>query len=305
MSLKIQNGLFKFDLTDYHAILGLPFDADTKQIRQRYLKVAQRLHPDTCKAKSDAEKKKANEILSKLVNPAYEKLSKEPSRIEHLIILSQTGKTLSLDRVKTTLTGEAAQQLAQSLANAEQLYQKLLKSLSNEQFSSINSILPTIARLSELNLVFLALKQGQLDRPVAKTAPPSAIKTTTMTSGAFKNTDKETSVSPVANYIRRAQEHLDKNNPNQALAEMRDALKLEPNNSTCHGLMGLAYLKQNQVTMAKVHINKAWQSNAQDPIAIKAKQELDRLVPTDDKTKTSAGQSGNSGFFGLFGGKKK
>jgi tetratricopeptide (TPR) repeat protein len=304
MSLKIQHGLFKFDLTDHHAILGLPFDADTKQIRQRYLKVAQRLHPDTCKAKNDAEKKKANEILSKLVNPAYEKLSKEPSRAEHLIILSQTGKTLSLDRFKTTLTDESAQQLAQSLANAEQLYKKLLQSLANEQFSAIESILPTIARISELNLVFLALKQGQLERPVAKTAPPSGMKTT-MTSGAFKKTDTETPISPVANYLRRAQEHLNKNNPAQAIAEMRDALKLEPNNSTCHGYMGLAYLKQNQVTMAKVHINKAWQSNAQDPIAIEAKQALEKLVPTEDKTKTSAGQSGNSGFFGLFGGKKK
>ena len=79
-------------------------------------------------------------IFSKLINPAYEKLSKDSSRLEHLIILAQTGKTLTIDRVKTTLTSESAQQLAQSLANAEQLYKKLLQSLANEQFSSIDSI---------------------------------------------------------------------------------------------------------------------------------------------------------------------
>lgn len=56
MSFKIQQGLFKLDIVDRHAILGVPIDADSKQIRQRYLKVAYRLHPDTCKAESETQK---------------------------------------------------------------------------------------------------------------------------------------------------------------------------------------------------------------------------------------------------------
>ncbi|MBF2020984.1 MAG: DnaJ domain-containing protein [Hydrococcus sp. C42_A2020_068] len=303
MSFKIQQGLFKLDIVDHYAILGISLDSDTKQIRQRYLKIAQRLHPDTCKATSNAEKQQANQILSKLVNPAYEQLSKDVTRTEYLLILSQMGKTLTLDGGKITLVSESAKQLAQAINNADQLYKKLLQSLALEQYTSIDKILGTIAQISELNLVYLMLKQGQI-APVKATqtfaAKPAA-------ESQVKKTEPETPVSPVASYIRRAQEYLDRKNSAQAIVEMRDALKIEPNNSTCHGLMGLAYLQQNQMTMAKVHINKAWQANPKDPIAMKAKQELNKLVPSEDsKSKTSAERSSSSGFLGgLFGGKKK
>jgi curved DNA-binding protein CbpA len=304
MSFKIQQGLFKLDIVDRHAILGVPIDADGKQIRQRYLKVAYRLHPDTCKADSEAQKKLANQILSKLVNPAYENLSKDHSRTEHLLILAQTGKTLAPESTKATVTSEPAKQLLQAIANIDSVYKKLLQSLASEQYTSIDQILKKIAQISELNLVYLTLKQGQIER--AKTSIPPSAKLTTET--AFKKPaqpEKETYISPVANYIRRAQEALNRNNLAQVIIEMRDALKQEPNNSTCHGLMGLAYLRQNQLTMAKVHINKAWQANPQDPTAIQAKQELDKLIPPDNQTKTS-NEPGKSGFLGgLFGGKKK
>jgi preprotein translocase subunit Sec63 len=302
MSFKIQQGLFKFDIVDHYAILGLPLDADTKQIRQRYLKIAHRLHPDTCKATSNAEKQQANQILSKLVNPAYEQLSKDGARAEYLLILSQMGKTLTLEGGKITLVSESAKQLSQAIANAEQLYKKLLQSLISEQYTSIDKVLGTIAQISELNLVYLMLKQGQI-APV-KTTQTLAAKPTA--ESQVKKTEPETPVSPVANYIRRAQEYLDRKNSAQAIVEMRDALKIEPNNSTCHGLMGWAYLQQNQMTMAKVHINKAWQANPKDPIAMKAKQELDKLVTSEDsKSKTSAERSGGGFLGGLFGGKKK
>lgn len=56
MSFKIKSGLFKFDLTDHHAILGVPVDADFKDIRKRYLQIARRLHPDSCGAKTETAK---------------------------------------------------------------------------------------------------------------------------------------------------------------------------------------------------------------------------------------------------------
>jgi curved DNA-binding protein CbpA len=301
MSFKPQQGLFKLDLVDHYAILGVPLDADPKQIRQRYLKVAYQLHPDTCQASSDAEKKQATRILSKLVNPAYEHLSKDNSRAEYLLILSHMGKTLTMESGKITLTSEPAKELAQAVANTEQTYKKLLQSLASEQYNSIGEILKTIAQISELNLVYLMLKQGQI-LPAKTTQLP---KSKTASETQVEKPQTETTVSPVANYIRRAQDYLDRNNSAQAILEMRDALKIEPNNSTCHGLMGLAYLKQNQMTMAKVHINKAWQSNPADPVAMKAKQELGKLVPDESKVKTSDERASNSGFFGLFGGKKK
>jgi predicted Zn-dependent protease len=100
---------------------------------------------------------------------------------------------------------------------------------------------------------------------------------------------------------------------------LREALQLEPNNSQCHSLMGMVYLKQNQATMAKIHFNKALQINPQEPLALEGKQKLEqpsgkagkatgataaspqKTAPKGDKPD---GKSGG-GLFGLFGGKKK
>jgi curved DNA-binding protein CbpA len=296
-----QQGLFKFDLIDHHAVLGVPIDADVQQIRQRYLKIAYRLHPDTCKAQTSQEKRKANKLLSKLVNPAYEKLSKEKSLVEYLVVLSQIGKKLTLDGQKMTLASDAAKKLSQAGINVELVYKTLMQSMVSNQYVLLEQVIPQIAEISELNLVYLTLKQGQGIQEKSSSSVPGKT-----TSPKKTPEEEEESVSPSASYLRRAQESLDRNNCAQAILELRDALKLEPNNSTCHGLMGLAYLKQNQLTMAKVHINKAWQLNPKDPIAIKSKQDLDQLTPSDNKTKTPSDPSGNSGIFGsLFGGKKK
>ena len=39
------HGLFKFDYTDYHAILGVSLDAEFAEVRKRYMRLARRLHP--------------------------------------------------------------------------------------------------------------------------------------------------------------------------------------------------------------------------------------------------------------------
>uniref|UniRef100_A0ACD5GVI3 Tetratricopeptide repeat protein n=1 Tax=Desertifilum tharense IPPAS B-1220 TaxID=1781255 RepID=A0ACD5GVI3_9CYAN len=72
-------------------------------------------------------------------------------------------------------------------------------------------------------------------------------------------------MTPVDQYYRRAEELMSKGNLAQAILELRDALKLEPSNSSCHSLLGEIYLKQNQSTMAKVHINQALKAQSQRP----------------------------------------
>lgn len=94
MFFSIGDGLFKVNLTDHHATLGLPLDADGKQVRKRYLKIASKIHPDTCKLADQDQADYAGQILSKLVNPAYEYLSKSSNLQEHNLILSQTGKKI-------------------------------------------------------------------------------------------------------------------------------------------------------------------------------------------------------------------
>jgi hypothetical protein len=96
MLFPIKQGLFQYDLTDHYAILGVPLDANSKQIRDRYHKIAFRLHPDTCKAQTEQERLLANQVLSKLVNPAYEilNINLQNSLIENCIITNALGQTV-------------------------------------------------------------------------------------------------------------------------------------------------------------------------------------------------------------------
>ena len=298
MNFPIQQGLFKYDLTDHYAILGLPLNADSKQIRKRYLIVARGLHPDTCKDKTENGKKLANKLLSKLVNPAYELLSKEESRKEYLLILSQMGRNLAAELSTITLASDTAQKLFQATQNADLVYYKLLKPLVADQYGDLNQVLPKIAQLSELNLVYLMVQSTQQasakPKPKVKTPPKEPV----------RQPEKTAPVSAVDTSIRRAQEYLERKNISQAIVELREALKKEPNNCTCHGLLGLAYLQENQQTMAKVHINKAWKVNPKNPVAIQAKQALEKVIKSDSPPKT-ADKSTGGGLFGSLFGKKK
>ncbi|MBE9115451.1 DnaJ domain-containing protein [Lusitaniella coriacea LEGE 07157] len=320
MSFKIKRGLFKFDLTDHHAVLGIPINADTKQARKQYLKIARSLHPDTVKSKSDVEKKQASELLSKLVNPAYEQLSKSASQNEYQLVLSQTGKRLAGERNKPALESDIAKQLARAGANIDTAYQTALKQLASSQYEDPAQALKTIAEISELNMVYLMCKQGSGVGVKSKAQPTGSSnaspKSPTGSKPPASAQAQPEKTSPVDPYVRRAQEYIKKNNYAKAVLELRDALKLEPNNSSCHAMLGMTYLRQNQVTMAKVHINKALASNPEEPLALQGKKALDRIMgqttPSSNKSSAAASQSKSSqqqskkGLFGgMFGGKKK
>jgi curved DNA-binding protein CbpA len=302
MSFNIKYGLFKLDIPDHYAVLGIPLNSDPQQVRLRYLKVAQRLHPDTCKATSEEEKQVANNLLSKLVNPAYEKLSKERSRNEYNLMLSQTGKQMAQKGGKITLASEAAKKLFKAESNLDLVYKNLLQKLSQEEYTDISKVTQRIAQLSELNLVYLILTEGSKlkERQKSKTT-----QTQTQTQSQTRTpVNKETVPGKIANIdncIRRAQQYLTQHNADLAIKELKYGLSLEPNNSICHALLGLAYLQQKQITMAKVHINSASKTSPKEPIVMKAIQELGKYTNID------SGQTNRSGGIlgGLFGSKKK
>ncbi len=336
MSFAIKQGLFKLNITDHYAILGVPIDADAKQIRLKYLQIAQKLHPDTCKGDS-LEKKLASEILSKLVNPAYENLSRKTSYTEYQIVLAQIGQQFAEKRDRITVDSEAARELLQAGDKVELVYPKLLKTLTADLYQPLEKALLKIAAISELNLVYLMLKQGQgikpEEKPITKPTTTKPAKQPPQATATQANNQAQTeestptshSQSRIASYIRRAKEYIAKGSFTQAISELREALKIDPKNSTCHALIGQAYLRQNQLTMAQIHIKKAYQENSQDPIVLEIKQELDKLSKnktdtnknTTDSSKStqsssrsdtskSAPKSGTSGIFGsLFGSKKK
>lgn len=348
MSFQIERGLFKFDFTDHHAVLGIPVNADVKEVRKRYLSIARKLHPDSNRSGSESEKKQANQLLSKLVNPAYEQLSQVNNR-DYLVSLSHMGRRLAAEGGKISLTSDVAKQLARSGPSLDGYYKSSVQNLAAKQYESLDQVLDKIAEISELNMVYLMLKasKGEGIKPPStisnakttgvktgkeadsrnRTTPVTAKGSTTTPTGTVTGTASvsqsgnlpdsyETMKLRVVEYVRRAEGYMVKQNFAGAVLELREALKLDQNNSNSHALLGIAYLKQNQPGMAKVHLTKALQLNPKDERALRAKQYLDKLIeksggrkqkdsPRSEPAKPPT-QPGSGGLFGgLFGGKKK
>lgn len=316
MSFRIDRGLFKFDFTDHHAILGVPVDAGVNDIRKRYLKIARRLHPDSCKAESEAEKQRASQMLSKLVNPAYEQLSQDRTRAEYVVMVGRMGKRLAGEAANAQPQGETAKQLAQAGGDLDHSYKTALQKLAQTQYESLSQVLEVTAQISELNMVYLRRKGGSgvptptMSAPLKDRTPPPP------KDGVKDSPPPPPPPSSVAEpYFRRADELITKNQFAKAEIELREALKMEPNNSRCHSLLGMVYLKQTppKVTMAKVHITQALKLNPQDPIGLEGKQSLDKLAQKVAGGKTTTppkpGQGKpedkpGGGLFGMFGKKK-
>ncbi|AVH72569.1 J domain-containing protein [Nostoc sp. 'Lobaria pulmonaria (5183) cyanobiont'] len=315
MSFKIDRGLFKYDFIDHHAVLCVPVDADVKEIRKRYLQVARRLHPDSSLTETAAQKHLGNELLSKLVNPAYEKLSGDRTRTEYILILSQIGKRLVQESASVTLNTGLARQLVEA-ANIDHFYKTAIAKLAQTQYDSLEQAQQVIAQASELNLVYLMRSAGK-----ASAAPPPPAQPKVQSGTPEPNTPKNTAPAPpkedliVEQYIRRAQSLIDKNQFAQAKVELQDALKLEPKNSRCHSLIAMVYLKQNQLKMAKIHFDNALKLDPSDETALQWKPKIDKALgqqPSDQKVTSSPNngdkqpeKSGSGLFGGLFGGKKK
>ncbi|MBP5977578.1 DnaJ domain-containing protein [Brasilonema sp. CT11] len=301
-------GLFKYDFIDYHAVLCVPIDADVKEIRKRYLKIARRLHPDTCRDESDAQKELKNELLSKLVNPAYETLSGEKQRMEHILILSQMGKRLVQESASVELNSDVAQELA-SVAHYKHVYKSGLAKIAETQYDSLDKVQDTIALVSELNLVYTMRSAGK----IFAAAPPLIAQPEISTNAPAVNQTRVISPpqkkdSVVLQYIRRAQDLISQNQLAQARVELQDALKLEPNNSRCHSLIGVVYLKQNLTTSAKVYFNRALELDPKDETALAGKLKVEQITgqKLNGAKRTASSNLGGGGLFGgLFGGKKK
>ncbi|MGK7889907.1 MAG: tetratricopeptide repeat protein [Leptolyngbyaceae cyanobacterium] len=328
MALKIDQGLFSSDFTDHHAVLGVSVDAEPKDIRKRYLKIARRLHPDSSALKTDAEKQLAHELLSKLVNPAYEKLTQEKDQAEYNLLLKLKGKQASQQQETIVLTTQTAGKLA-GTANFSSEYATALNQLSSKQYDSLDETLDITGQISELNLVYL-MKQAQSGgvRPPSTSAPAPTPSSPPTDGPPTAGTTAPPPPSPprppgnkpsreeiIKRYIDRSMTYEGQGNLPEAIRELREALKFEPKSGECHSRLGNVYMKAKQNTMAKVHFNQALRLDPNDTMAQAAMRRLDPSAKTGpakqpngksttDK-KTKGKDKAGGGLFGLFGGKKK
>jgi curved DNA-binding protein CbpA len=303
MSFQLDRGLFQFDFTDRHAILGVGVNAKEADIRERYQAVARVLHPDSGKWKTDADRNLAVQLFSRLVTHAYGALSRASQREEHAIMLELIGKRLIEEGNKLQIADPLCQQLYQSGNDFELVYDRLLTEIVAKQYNFLPESVEIINQISELNLVYLLRKQLQLVR----SAPPSASNGAISKSGKETTSTELTKSSLLESALRRADDYMSKKNWTNAVQELREIISAEPGNARAHASLGLAYLYQQQTTMAKLSINKALQLDPKHPQAIHAKQEFDRVVngnQTAANGKAAPKKSNEGKMFGGFFSKK-
>jgi len=328
---KVKCGLFLYDCEDYHAVLGLPVDAPQEAIRNRYLQVTRQIHPDRRKLSQPEDGPIADKLLAKLVNPAYETLFKNKERrTEHKLILDATAKRLAAEGNPPPLKNETAQKLAQAGRDLDVRYRSTLKELSKRLYEDVNQTTTLIGELSELNLIYIfrqaldgksatgkasnpptsasAVESTPAESKPTPTGAPSP--NTTAASGVSQSTppepreaaqtEQERLEAMVAPYLQRARASIQNKSYTQAVLELRDALALDPKSATSHGLLGYAYLRQNQIGMARVHTRKALQLEPKEQSALTTQKELDKKEGGKNQKK------GGGGFLGgLFGRGKK
>lgn len=291
-------GLFKYDFTDQHAILGVPLDAEFNDIRKRYMKIARRLHSDTCSFESQADKDWANQFLSKVVNPAYNRFSKESDRKEYSLLLAAISKRVLKEQGKMHIESAAAKELT-TAKNWEEAYKTAVGKLALKQYESVEETQEAIDQISELNMVYLLRKER-----IGIATPPPPPPTPTPTPTPPTPTPTPTPI-PVIDprteaYCRRAQGFMDSKNYAKASLELREVLKGDPKHSKAHAMLAMCYFEQNQATMAKLEMNKALASNPEEPTALEVKKKLEQAA-----SKAKKGDDKPGFFASLFSGKKK
>ncbi len=297
MSFKLDRGLFQFDFTDRHAILGVSVNAEEVDIRERYKTVARLLHPDSAQWKTDEERNFAVRLFSSLVTHAYGALSKSSTREEQSIVLQLLSKRLVEEGSNLAIADPLCQQLYQSGADFEQVYARTLVEMGKRQYLDLHRSIEAIQQISELNMVYLLRKQLQ----TVRSTPPQAIPSKPAAKVAETTADLA-KPSPIEGALRRADEYVSKKNWAKAGLELREATAIEPNSARAHALMGLVYLNQQQITMAKISMKKALQLNPKDPHVLRIKQEFDRVAnPSNNQANPKVpAKKPSEGIFGFF-----
>ncbi len=285
---RIDRGIGQYEVDDYYAVLGVPVSSNPILIRNRYLSLAKQLHPDI------TQTHKANEYLAKLVNPAYEVLQQERERSEYLDLLRLLAKRLLKQSLKDfTPRSEPAQKLM--ACPSVTVYERMVAEIARAQFQNLDKSMEYIGWLSELNLIYLLLKEGYKPEGTGN----EVIKTVKYED--FKTVKDPNNPQNVKRHLVKAQEHIKAQLWTMALQELRTALQLDPKNSLCHALLGKVYVHQNVLGMAKASFQQALKYNPQEPIALEGMKELGKL----EKQRSSVKQkSEQNGFFGWLGNKK-
>ncbi|MEN9216240.1 MAG: tetratricopeptide repeat protein [Gloeomargarita sp. HHBFW_bins_162] len=307
--MTITQGLGRYQQIDYHAILGVPLDAGPQDIRRRYMRVARALHPDTTSHMSDEDRQLAAQILSRLVNPAYEKLFNDKVRAEHNLILKMIGQRVAQE----TLPFETeAANLLQQQSDPETYYRQTLEQLNQRQFAVPHETIQVINEISELNLAMLrwqyagntvAFVNRPAPAPTSEASPSHAVAPAPKPQPPAPESNKP---SFLDQFYNRAEELVRLKDYPGALRELDDALKLDSGDARCLSLKGYVYLQTNQLKMAKIHFERALKRDPANARATQGLEVVEKMLAkqakeNEAKAKTTPEKKKGKGLFGFFG----
>jgi curved DNA-binding protein CbpA len=283
--------------SDPYAVLGLSVAADERRVLKRYHSIAKHLHPDSLIAADPATRKTASQIFARLVNPAYQRLKQEKQRTETVALLRLRLRRINRDEPLQPQSGLARQLLRLPLQQVDVFYEQEVSQLAESQYLELAQFPSLTQQLAELNLVYLHLKMAEPGirekqtgiAPVSQVKPPQFAPSHTETPQVAANYAQR--------HYHRAREYARKSNWTQVVAELRDAIRLEPTRSEYHSLLAKAYLKQNLTGMARVHFRQALKFDPNDPVALVYAPQFN-LGPEAALNRAQAAAKG--GLFNLF-----
>ncbi|MEB3250538.1 MAG: J domain-containing protein [Cyanobacteriota bacterium] len=294
--------------SDPYAILGVSVAADERRILTRYRSVAKRLHPDAQFSAPAPQQEFVGQVLSKLVNPAYQRLKQEKGRSEILATLRFKVRRLTREQDLEPQTVAGQRLLSIVETEVDLVYEDQLGQLCQAQYDSSEAFELYTSQIAELNLIYLRRKMGTVVMREKRTGLMATGMATTPPSMATEtsSTNPHLSISYADRHFKRAQEYLRTKNITAALQELKDAIKLDPKNSNYHCLIGQVYLLANLPGMAKVHLKQALRLEPTHSIALKYAQQLNLDLSFLTTDTNSASQSPSTPAQhrknGLFGG---
>ena len=275
---------------DPYAALGLSLNAEDRRILKRYRQIAKLLHPDVQAGSNTPITQASEQLIAKVINPAYQRLKQEKSRSE--VLANMRFRVRQLDRQnKLTPSFESAQQLLRiPEAEVEVFYENTVNQLIAKQFDSTDEFATVLSGLSQLNLAFLHRKISNPIRPkrtglVAVDQTPAS---------ETKPKEPEPPEPPVINYAEkyaiRARTYLGQRNYDLAIQELREGLKITPNEIELHSMLGQAYLMKKSYGMARVYIKRVLEINPNHSVALKYNQVLEKRIDEKRKADLQASQ---------------
>lgn len=268
-------------LIDPYAVLGVSVNADERQIIKRYYALAKQLHPDKYVNSENPDDELASLVLARLINPAYQQLKQTKKRLAIIGGLRLKASALDQQAIAEMQAAVNLQITPMSVQEANLVYEQAIASYVETQYKSLAKSYQITKQISNLNLVYLSLhRKNTLQTPPLPKIATSTASVSIVPRPEIKkvelNLPKSEIKSPKHSPINYAQRHYERaveygQQAKWALAvkELRDAIKLEPNNSDHYALLGVIHFQQNFPGMAKVYIRQSLKLNPKQPLALK------------------------------------